>query len=176
MANTVTSTGSFGAFILNPLLPPGMTIRGLEMDSVFVEASQANDNARRVLLTSGGTILLTNSVRNGTLTFRVARFSNTLAGSIAPAFGAAPGQQIPAPSLNYGNTIYSGDLVLYCGLLQQLNQSTGSIISIYYDINGATEVVTFTGCGLRKCDPLKLSGTTVQIYEISFDYDGFIRS
>ena len=174
MANTVTSVGSFGAFIINPLLPPGMTIRGLQMDGVFVDASQSNDNARRVLLTSGGTILLTNAVRNGTLTFRVARISNSLASplGISPTSSGA----VITSAGTGGNTIYSGDLVLYCGLLQQLNQSTGSIISVYYDINGTTEFVTFTGCGLKRCDPLRLSGVDVQIYEVSFDYEGFIRS
>jgi hypothetical protein len=178
VANIVTSAGSFGAYILNPLLA-GMTIRGLAADSVFVEAVQSNDNARRVLLTSGGTTLLTNTARNGILTFRVARVSAELV--VGPSYGSQNIQAAnPFNAQTLGNVglafMTSGDLVLYCSYLQQIGQATGSQITTYYDINGITEITTFLNCGLIKCDPFKLSGSSVQVYEISFAYSDFIRS
>lgn len=178
MANIVTSSASFGAYIANPLLA-GMTIRGLSADSVFVEASQSNDNARRVLLTSGGTTLLINTARNGILTFRVARVSAELV--IGPSYASQDVQAgNPFNAQTLGNaglaSMSTGDLVLYCGFLQQIGQATGSQITTYYDINGKTEITIFLNCGLIKCDPLRLSGTEVQIYEVQFAYSDFTRS
>jgi hypothetical protein len=174
VANIVTSIGSFGAFITNPSLPPGMTIRGLVGDGVFIDAAQANDNARRVLLTSGSTKLLTNTFRNGILTLRVSRVSHDL-------FGIA---NFNTPSITgisiqgIGNTIgfASGDLVVFCGYLQSLGAPAGSMIACYYDLNGQTEIITFLECGLIKCDPFKLSASEVQVYDVSFAYKDFIRS
>jgi hypothetical protein len=173
VANIVTSIGSFGAFITNPSLPPGMTIRGLVGEGVFVEAAQANDNARRVLLTSGSTKLLTNTFRNGILTLRVSRVSHDLFG--------LPGTNLPSAGNSLQGalqvlTLSSGDLVVYCGYLQQLGSPQGSMIACYYDLNGQTEIITFLECGLIKCDPFKLSASEVQVYDVSFAYKDFIRS
>lgn len=178
MANTITSAGSVGIYIINPLFPTGMSVRGLQGDGVFFEANQINDNARRILLTNGATTMLTNSARNGTLSFRVARVSKDLYNT--PLSGSQSLQNVPSVQTISNSLIpgvqASGDLVLFAGYLQQTGQSTGSTIALYYDINGATEIVTFLNCGLKRCDPLKLSGSDVQIYEISFDYSDFLRT
>jgi hypothetical protein len=152
MANTVQSIGSFTGTISHPLVNGGalLTIRGLKLDSTFLQATPDMDNSKRIALVGGGpgavdTAALTTSVTMGTLNLNVIR----VAGSV------------------------SADLIRFCLAWQKTADSTGASVNISYNINGTTETWAFLACTLLKVPPLQLAGNDLPEYSVTLSYGDY---
>lgn len=155
MANTVQSIGSFTGTISHPLINGGalLTIRGLKLDSNFLDAAPEMENSKRIALIGGGpgavdTAALTTTVQMGEIALNVIRVNNQV----------------------------SGDLIRFCLAWQLVPDSTGANLNISYNLNGATEFWSFQACTLGKVPPLKLAGNDLPEYSITLKYGSFTVS
>lgn len=152
--SSVSAVGNFTATLINlstslTLLNTSIPIRGIKLETTFLQSSQMIDTSKRVPLIDGSTAALVNAVTAGVLTFRC---------------------------LRVGATVQSGDLVMISSYIQKIGDQLGSTIVITYTFNGVLETWTFYACTLIRVPPLGLAGNDLFEYEISFSYDDYSKS
>jgi len=152
--SSVQSVGTFQANITNSLFvlngaPLTLPIRGIKLETTFLQAKQLVKTSKRIPLIDGSTSALINAVTAGTLSFK---------------------------ALRVGSSLQSGDLVTIASYLQKAGDTTGSQINVTYSFNGNTESWFFYLCTLEEVPPLGLMGNDLFEYGIDFSYDDYSRS
>lgn len=157
--SSVQSVGTFQASIANSSFVLGggaliIPIRGIKLESTFLQTAQMVDTSKRIPLIDGSTSALINAVTAGILTFRCVRV---------------------------GQALNSGDLPTIAQFLQKIGDTSGSQIQVQYSFAtgggaGVTEQWTFNLATLVRVPPILLAGNDIAEYEISFSYDDYSRS
>ena len=143
MANhTIIAAGQFSVTLTHPLYNGGTptTIAGFRLEGQMVQAQQAMDSSKIIMLANGDTITITNNNGAGSLTFNVTKT------------GAA------------------GDMVKIANFLKKAGDSVGGTIRITQEINGRTEGMTFTACTVRTCPPLNIQGNDAADYQVVWNF------
>lgn len=140
--HTIIAAGQFTVTLTHPLWNNGTptTIAGFRLEGQMVQAQQAMDSSKIIMLANGDTITITNNNGAGSLTFNV-----TKTGS-------------------------AGDLVKIANYLKKAGDSVGGTIRITQEINGATEGVTFAACTVRTCPPLNIQGNDAADYQVVWNF------
>lgn len=140
--HTVIAAGQFSVTLTHPLWNNSTptTIAGFKLEGQMVQAQQAMDSSKIIMLANGDTITITNNNGAGSLTFNV-----TKTGS-------------------------NGDMVKIANYLKKAGDSVGGTIRITQEINGATEGVTFTACTVKSCPPLNIQGNDAADYQVVWNY------
>ena len=140
--HTVIAAGQFSVTLTHPLWNNNTptTIAGFKLEGQMVQAQQAMDSSKIIMLANGDTITITNNNGAGSLTFNV-----TKTGS-------------------------NGDMVKIANYLKKAGDSVGGTIRITQEINGATEGVTFTACTVKSCPPLNIQGNDAADYPVVWNY------
>ncbi|MBP5792061.1 MAG: hypothetical protein J6W46_00255 [Spirochaetaceae bacterium] len=140
--HTIIAAGQFTVTLIHPLWDDGTptTIAGFRLEGQMVQAQQAMDSSKIIMLANGDTITITNNNGAGSLTFNVTKT------------GAA------------------GDMVKIANFLKKAGDSVGGTIRITQEINGRTEGMTFTACTVRTCPPLNIQGNDAADYQVVWNY------
>ena len=140
--HTIIAAGQFTVTLTHPLWNDGTptTIAGFRLEGQMVQAQQAMDSSKIIMLANGDTITITNNNGAGSLTFNV-----TKTGS-------------------------SGDMVKIANALKKAGDSVGGTIRITQEINGATEGMTFVACTVKSCPPLNIQGNDAADYQVVWNY------
>jgi hypothetical protein len=140
--HTIIAAGQFTATIIHPLWNDGVptTIDGFRLEGQMVQAQQAMDSSKIIMLANGNTVTITNNNGAGSITFNVVKTGN------------------------------EGDLVKIANFLKKAGDSVGGTIRITQEINGKTEGVTFTACTVRTCPPLNIQGNDAADYQVVWNY------
>ena len=140
--HTIIAAGQFTVTLIHPLWEDGTptTIAGFRLEGQMVQAQQAMDSSKIIMLANGDTITITNNNGAGSLTFNVTKT------------GAA------------------GDMVKIANFLKKAGDSVGGTIRITQEINGKTEGVTFTACTVRSCPPLNIQGNDAADYQVVWNF------
>jgi hypothetical protein len=119
------------------------SIDGFRLEGQMVQAQQAMDSSKIVMLANGNTLTITNNNGAGSLTFNVVKTGN------------------------------SGDLVKIANALKKAGDSVGGTIRITQEINGKTEGQTYSACTVRSCPPLNIQGNDAADYQVVFNYGDY---
>lgn len=140
--HTIIAAGQFSVTLIHPLWEDGTptTIAGFRLEGQMVQAQQAMDSSKIIMLANGDTITITNNNGAGSLTFNVTKT------------GAA------------------GDMVKIANFLKKAGDSVGGTIRITQEINGRTEGMTFTACTVRTCPPLNIQGNDAADYQVVWNF------
>ena len=140
--HTIVAAGQFSVTLTHPLWNGGVptTIDGFRLEGQMVQAQQAMDSSKIIVLANGNTLTITNNNGAGTLTFNVVKTGN------------------------------KGDLVKIANALKKAGDSVGGTIRITQEINGATEGNTFNACTVKSCPPLNIQGNDAADYQVVFNY------
>lgn len=140
--HTIIAAGQFTVTLTHPLWDDGTptTIAGFRLEGQMVQAQQAMDSSKIIMLANGDTITITNNNGAGSLTFNVTKT------------GAA------------------GDMVKIANFLKKAGDSVGGTIRITQEINGKTEGMTFVACTVRSCPPLNIQGNDAADYQVVWNY------
>lgn len=140
--HTIIAAGQFSVTLTHPLWDDGTptTIAGFRLEGQMVQAQQAMDSSKIIMLANGDTITITNNNGAGSLTFNVTKT------------GAA------------------GDMVKIANFLKKAGDSMGGTIRITQEINGKTEGMTFIACTVRSCPPLNIQGNDAADYQVVWNY------
>ena len=140
--HTIIAAGQFTVTLIHPLWEDGTptTIAGFRLEGQMVQAQQAMDSSKIIILANGNTITITNNNGAGSLTFNVTKT------------GAA------------------GDMVKIANFLKKAGDSVGGIIRITQEVNGKTEGVTFEACTVRTCPPLNIQGNDAADYQVVWNF------
>jgi hypothetical protein len=140
--HTIIAAGQFTVTLIHPLWEGGTptTIAGFRLEGQMVQAQQAMDSSKIIMLANGDTITITNNNGAGSLTFNVTKT------------GAA------------------GDMVKIANFLKKAGDSVGGTIRITQEVNGKTEGVTFTACTVRTCPPLNIQGNDAADYQVVWNF------
>lgn len=144
--HTIIAAGQFTATITHPLVNDGTptTIEGFKLEGQMVQAQQAMDSSKIVVLANGNTITITNNNGSGSLTFNVTK-TNT-----------------------------AGDLVKIANNLKSAGDSVGGTIRVTQEVNGAIDGHTFAACTVKTCPPLNIQGNDAADYQVVFNYGEYI--
>lgn len=140
--HTIIAAGQFSVTLIHSLWDDGTptTIAGFRLEGQMVQAQQAMDSSKIIMLANGDTITITNNNGAGSLTFNVTKT------------GAA------------------GDMVKIANFLKKAGDSVGGTIRITQEINGKTEGQTFTACTVRSCPPLNIQGNDAADYQVVWNF------
>ena len=140
--HTVVAAGQFTVTLTHPLWNGGTptTIAGFRLEGQMVQAQQAMDSSKIIMLANGDTITITNNNGAGSLTFNVVKTGS------------------------------KGDMVKIANFLKKAGDSVGGTIRITQEINGATEGMTFETCTVRSCPPLNIMGNDAADYQVVWNY------
>ena len=140
--HTIIAAGQFTATIIHPLWNGGVptTIDGFRLEGQMVQAQQAMDSSKIIMLANGNTVTITNNNGAGSITFNVVKTGN------------------------------EGDLVKIANKLKRVGDSVGGTIRITQEINGKTEAQTFYACTVRSCPPLNIQGNDAADYQVVWNY------
>lgn len=143
--HTIVAAGQFTVTLTHPLWNDGIptTIYGFRLEGQMVQAQQAMDSSKIVMLTNGNTLTITNNNNAGSLTFNVVKTGN------------------------------AGDLVKIANALKRAGDSQGGTIRITQEVNGKTEGQTYKACTVRSCPPLNLQGNDAADYQVVFNYGDY---
>lgn len=143
--HTIVAAGQFTVTLTHPLYNEGTptTIDGFRLEGQMVQAQQAMDSSKIVMLANGNTLTITNNNGAGSLTFNVVKTGN------------------------------AGDLVKIANKLKKAGDSVGGTIRITQEINGKTEGQTYKACTVRSCPPLNLQGNDAADYQVVFNYGDY---
>ena len=106
----------------------------------MVQAQQAMDSSKIIMLANGNTVTITNNNGAGSLTFNVVKTGN------------------------------EGDLVKIANKLKKAGDSVGGTIRITQEMNGQVLANTFVACTVRSCPPLNIMGNDAADYQVVFNY------
>lgn len=140
--HTIIAAGQFSVTLIHPLWNDGTptTIAGFRLEGQMVQAQQAMDSSKIIMLANGDTITITNNNGAGSLTFNVTKTGAT------------------------------GDMVKIANYLKKAGDSVGGTIRITQEINGHTEGTTFTACTVRSCPPLNIQGNDAADYQVVWNF------
>lgn len=140
--HTIIAAGQFSVTLIHPLWNDGTptTIDGFRLEGQMVQAQQAMDSSKIVMLANGNTLTITNNNGAGSLTFNVVKTGS------------------------------AGDLVKIANKLKKAGDSVGGTIRITQEINGKTEGQTFIACTVKSCPPLNIQGNDAADYQVVFNY------
>lgn len=140
--HTIVAAGQFSATLTHPLWNDGTptSIDGFRLEGQMVQAQQAMDSSKIIMLANGNTLTITNNNGAGSLTFNVVKTGN------------------------------AGDMVKIANALKKAGDSVGGTIRITQEINGVTEGVTFTACTVRSCPPLNIQGNDAADYQVVWNF------
>lgn len=140
--HTIVAAGQFTVTLTHPLYNDGTptTIDGFRLEGQMVQAQQAMDSSKIVMLANGNTLTITNNNGAGSLTFNVVKTGN------------------------------AGDMVKIANKLKAAGDSQGGVIRITQQINGKTEGQTYKACTVRSCPPLNLQGNDAADYQVVWNY------
>ena len=140
--HTVVAAGQFTVTLTHPLWNGGTptTIAGFRLEGQMVQAQQAMDSSKIIMLANGDTITITNNNGAGSLTFNVVKTGS------------------------------KGDMVKIANFLKKAGDSVGGTIRITQEINGATEGMTFETCTVRTCPPLNIMGNDAADYQVVWNF------
>lgn len=143
--HTIVAAGQFTVTLTHPLWNDGTptSIDGFRLEGQMVQAQQAMDSSKIVMLANGNTLTITNNNGAGSLTFNVVKTGN------------------------------SGDLVKIANALKKAGDSVGGTIRITQEINGKTEGQTYSACTVRSCPPLNIQGNDAADYQVVFNYGDY---
>ena len=143
--HTIVAAGQFTVTLTHPLWNDNTptTIDGFRLEGQMVQAQQAMDSSKIVMLANGNTLTITNNNGAGSLTFNVVKTGN------------------------------SGDLVKIANALKKAGDSVGGKIRITQEINGKTEGQTYLACTVKSCPPLNLQGNDAADYQVVFNYGDY---
>jgi hypothetical protein len=149
MANPAISqlqtVGDFSLTWTHPLLNSGNSIAlvGFKVTGDIVDSDQEMDNARVVPLIGGVVVMITNTVRAGTLRFNAVRTTGDLT---------------------------KGDIVAACQQLQQSGDNIGGTLTASWSQNGVIQRRTFTTTTVKRCKALHIQGNDVAEYDIQIAF------
>ena len=140
--HTVIAAGQFSVTLTHPLWNDGTptTIAGYRLEGQMVQAQQAMDSSKIIMLANGDTITITNNNGAGSITFNVVKTGS------------------------------AGDMVKIANFLKKAGDSVGGTIRITQEINGATEGMTFEACTVKVCPPLNIMGNDAADYQVVWNY------
>lgn len=140
--HTIIAAGQFTATIIHPLWNDGVptTIDGFRLEGQMVQAQQAMDSSKIIMLANGNTVTITNNNGAGSITFNVVKTGN------------------------------EGDLVKIANFLKKAGDSVGGIIRITQEMNGQVIATTFVACTVRTCPPLNIQGNDAADYQVVFNF------
>lgn len=140
--HTIVAAGQFTVTLTHPLYNDGTptTIDGFRLEGQMVQAQQAMDSSKIVMLANGNTLTITNNNGAGSLTFNVVKTGNT------------------------------GDMVKIANAIKAAGDSQGGVIRITQQINGKTEGQTYKACTVRSCPPLNIQGNDAADYQVVWNY------
>lgn len=140
--HTIVAAGQFTVTLTHPLYNDGTptTIDGFRLEGQMVQAQQAMDSSKIVMLANGNTLTIINNNGAGSLTFNVVKTGN------------------------------AGDMVKIANKLKAAGDSQGGVIRITQQINGKTEGQTYKACTVRSCPPLNLQGNDAADYQVVWNY------
>lgn len=140
--HTIVAAGQFTVTLTHPLWDDGTptTIAGFRLEGQMVQAQQAMDSSKIIMLANGDTITITNNNGAGSLTFNVVKTGS------------------------------AGDMVKIANFLKKAGDSVGGTIRITQEINGVTEGVTFNACTVRTCPPLNIQGNDAADYQVVWNF------
>lgn len=140
--HTIVAAGQFTVTLTHPLYNDGTptTIDGFRLEGQMVQAQQAMDSSKIVMLANGNTLTIINNNGAGSLTFNVVKTGN------------------------------AGDMVKIANKLKAAGDSRGGVIRITQQINGKTEGQTYKACTVRSCPPLNLQGNDAADYQVVWNY------
>ena len=140
--HTIIAAGQFTATLIHPLWNDGTptTIDGFRLEGQMVQAQQAMDSSKIIMLANGNTVTITNNNGAGSLTFNVVKTGN------------------------------EGDLVKIANFLKKAGDSVGGTIRITQEMNGQVLANTFIACTVKSCPPLNIQGNDAADYQVVFNY------
>ena len=140
--HTVVAAGQFTVTLTHALWNNGTptTVAGFRLEGQMVQAQQAMDSSKIIMLANGDTITITNNNDAGSITFNVVKTGST------------------------------GDMVKIANALKKAGDSVGGTIRITQEINGVTEGVTFVKCTVKSCPPLNIMGNDAADYQVVWNY------
>lgn len=140
--HTIIAAGQFTATIIHPLWNDGVptTIDGFRLEGQMVQAQQAMDSSKIIMLANGNTVTITNNNGAGSITFNVVKTGN------------------------------EGDLVKIANFLKKAGDSVGGTIRITQEMNGQVIATTFIACTVRTCPPLNIQGNDAADYQVVFNF------
>lgn len=140
--HTIVAAGQFTVTLTHPLYNDGTptTIDGFRLEGQMVQAQQAMDSSKIVMLANGNTLTITNNNGAGSLTFNVVKTGN------------------------------AGDMVKIANAIKAAGDSQGGVIRITQQINGKTEGQTYKACTVRSCPPLNIQGNDAADYQVVWNY------
>ena len=143
--HTIVAAGQFTVTLTHQLWNNNTptSIDGFRLEGQMVQAQQAMDSSKIVMLANGNTLTITNNNGAGSLTFNVVKTGN------------------------------SGDLVKIANALKKAGDSVGGTIRITQEINGKTEGQTYSACTVRSCPPLNIQGNDAADYQVVFNYGDY---
>ena len=140
--HTIIAAGQFTVTFIHPLVNEGVptAIDGFRLEGQMVQAQQAMDSSKIIMLANGNTVTITNNNGAGSLTFNVVKTGN------------------------------EGDLVKIANKLKKAGDSVGGTIRITQEMNGQVLANTFVACTVRSCPPLNIMGNDAADYQVVFNY------
>ncbi len=140
--HTIIAAGQFTVTFIHPLINDGTptAIDGFRLEGQMVQAQQAMDSSKIIMLANGNTVTITNNNGAGSLTFNVVKTGN------------------------------EGDLVKIANKLKKAGDSVGGTIRITQEMNGQVLANTFVACTVRSCPPLNIMGNDAADYQVVFNY------
>lgn len=140
--HTIIAAGQFTVTFIHPLINDGIptAIDGFRLEGQMVQAQQAMDSSKIIMLANGNTVTITNNNGAGSLTFNVVKTGN------------------------------EGDLVKIANKLKKAGDSVGGTIRITQEMNGQVLANTFVACTVRSCPPLNIMGNDAADYQVVFNY------
>lgn len=140
--HTIVAAGQFTVTLTHPLWNGGTptTIAGFRLEGQMVQAQQAMDSSKIIMLANGDTITITNNNGAGSITFNVVKTGS------------------------------KGDMVKIANFLKKAGDSVGGTIRITQEINGKTEGTTFVACTVKTCPPLNIMGNDAADYQVVWNF------
>ena len=140
--HTIVAAGQFTVTLTHPLWNGGTptTIAGFRLEGQMVQAQQAMDSSKIIMLANGDTITITNNNGAGSITFNVVKTGS------------------------------KGDMVKIANFLKKAGDSVGGTIRITQEINGKTEGTTFIACTVKTCPPLNIMGNDAADYQVVWNF------
>ena len=137
-------TGNFSVSAECPLVNGGAAtaFSNFKLEENFVDTTPQMDNAKFIPLANGGSIMIVNSVKGGTLKFSAVSTSDDP----------------------------TDDIVAYAAAMINANSAVGATITIAIPTKDSVKIRTFYSCFPNKPIPLKMAGNDEPSYDTEFVY------
>ena len=143
------SVGDFSLALTHALINAGASISlvGFKVEASIIDADQQVDNSKVVPLVGQVVVIITNTIRAGTLRFSAVRTTGD-------------------PSL--------GDVVAVSQFLQSVGDNIGGTLRCSWSQNGKIQSVTFMNVTVKRCKAIHIMGNDVAEYDVQWSYGDWV--